>query len=106
MSRKNRFRAMLAALNAVMFTCHDMTALISQSQDANLSGLTRWRMKLHFVLCVWCRRYQRQLRFLRRALLVLPENELGLSDQRLPMDAKARLKEALKNDQEKYRQPE
>jgi hypothetical protein len=80
--------------------------MISQSQDATLPRVTRWRMKLHFMLCVWCRRYQRQLGFLRRALLVLPENELGLSDQKLPMDAKERLKEALKNDRDKYRQAE
>jgi hypothetical protein len=106
MPRKNRFRTMLAALNAVLFTCHDMTALISQSQDASLSRPTRWRMKLHFMLCVWCRRYQRQLRFLRRALLVLPENELGLSDQKLPTDAMERLKEALKDDRQTNRQSE
>src|SRR5262245_18349601 len=97
MPRRSPFRALLATLNArLMFTCHDMTGLNSKGQDATLPRATRWRMKLHFVLCVWCRRYRRQLRFLRNALLVLPERNLDLIDHKLSPEAKARLNEILK----------
>jgi hypothetical protein len=79
-----------------MFTCHDMTGLISQAQDTTLPRGTRWKMKLHFTLCVWCRRYRKQLRVLRRTLLVLTAKEPDLLNEKLPADAKERLKEALK----------
>ena len=76
-----------------MFTCHDMTRLISQAQDGVLPRTTRWRMKLHFFLCVWCRRYRRQLGLLRRAFTRLPE--LDAPEEKLPPNVKARLKEKL-----------
>ena len=94
MPRKNRLRARLDEWNAcAIFTCHDMTRLISQEQDGEHSRATRWRMKLHFFLCVWCRRYRRQLGLLRRAFTRLPE--LDAPEEKLPPEAKARLKEKL-----------
>jgi hypothetical protein len=73
-----------------------MTGLISQSQDATLPRRTRWKMKLHFMLCLWCRRYRKQLHFLRRSLLVMAAKEPDSLSQTLPADAKERLQEALK----------
>jgi predicted anti-sigma-YlaC factor YlaD len=96
MSRKTSIRAVLDDWNArAMFTCHDMTRLISQAQDGDLPAATRWRMKLHFLLCVWCRRYRRQLGLLRRAFTRLPEREPEAPEEGLPADAKARLKRKL-----------
>jgi hypothetical protein len=96
MPRKNRLRALLDEWNArAMFTCHDMTRLISQAQDGRLPWTSRWRMKLHFLLCKWCRRYRRQLGLLRRALTRLPERDLDGPMEELSSEAKARLKRRL-----------
>jgi predicted anti-sigma-YlaC factor YlaD len=102
MPRKNRLRAALDEWNAsAMFTCHDMTRLISQDQDGDLPWTTRWRMNLHFLLCTWCRRYRRQLALLRRAFGRLPENESAQPNETLPADAKARLKQKLRTENAK-----
>ena len=98
MPRKNRLRALLDEWNArAMLTCHDMTRLISQAQDGVLPRTTCWRMKLHFFLCQWCRRYRRQLGLLRRACTRLPEIEPTAPEPKLPPEAKARLKEKLQD---------
>ena len=96
MPRNNRLRTLLDEWNArAMFTCHDMTRLISQAQDGGLPGTVRWRMKLHFLLCKWCRRYRRQLGLLRRAFTRLPEREPNGRDEALSTEAKERLKRKL-----------
>ena len=98
MPRKSRIRALLDEWNArAMFTCHDMTRLISQAHEGSLPWTKRWRMRLHFLLCVWCRRYRRQLGLLRRALTRLPTAEPTGDDERLSPAAKERLKRKLQD---------
>ena len=75
--------------------CHDMTRLISRSQDAALPIGTRIKMRLHFWICAWCVRYRVQVRFVRTALHVCPEPPLSLPAGKLSADAKQRLKQAL-----------
>ena len=83
-----------------MFTCHDMTRLISQAQDGGLPWTARWRMKLHFFLCRWCRRYRRQLGLLRHALTRLPEIGPDTPEEMLPPEAKTRMKQRLQDSRE------
>ncbi|MEO6739757.1 MAG: hypothetical protein ABIP20_05855, partial [Chthoniobacteraceae bacterium] len=54
-SAMNRFLAVLA------FSCHDMSRLSSQALDARLPWTTRFRMRIHYLICAWCRRYRAQL---------------------------------------------
>lgn len=71
--------------------CHDMTRLISQSLDAPLPLGTRFKMWLHYRICVWCERYRDQLGFIGKALRQC-DHEHG---PKLPGDAKERLKRKL-----------
>lgn len=79
-------------------TCKDITRLLSDSMDRNLSLRQRIDIKLHLIMCVWCERYKRQLLFLRDALrhsLAYIE-ETGVSPTpSLPPEARERIKRAL-----------
>lgn len=44
--------------------CVEMTRLISRSMDARLPIATRLRMRLHYLICVWCARYLKQIQFI------------------------------------------
>lgn len=48
-------------------TCKDVTQLASEAQEHGLSFRQRWGLRLHLWVCRSCRRFVRQLRFLRRA---------------------------------------
>ena len=77
--------------------CHDMTRLISRSQDADLPVGTRVKMRMHYWICAWCVRYRDQVRFVRKALHVCPEPQPSSLMGKLPADARQRLKQALNN---------
>ena len=47
--------------------CADMSRLASQSFEQCLPLRTRFKMRLHYVICVWCKRYLKHLKFLRVA---------------------------------------
>ncbi len=74
--------------------CHDMTRLISRSQDAVLPVGTRIKMRMHLWICAWCVRYGVQVRFVRTALRVCPEPPSSPAGK-LSEDAKQRLRQAL-----------
>ena len=97
MPRTNWFEKSIAALKApVMFSCHAMTRLISRAQDDMLPGFVRGKMRLHFLTCAGCRRYAEQLGFLRGALHRLSESAEGIPAQPLPLQARARMKQMLR----------
>ena len=76
-------------------TCHEMTRRISAQQDHALPWPMRLRMRLHYGICVWCERYREQLALLRKVSRAFPEAAAEHLPERLPEDAKARLKRAL-----------
>jgi hypothetical protein len=50
--------------------CQEVTRLVSESMDRRLTMRERIGVQLHLWVCAWCRRYDRQLQFLRRAFHV------------------------------------
>jgi hypothetical protein len=77
--------------------CHDMTRLISQSQDTTLPPGTRMKMRLHYWVCEWCTRYRNQVRFMRKALHVCDEPPPGSHSPTLSSGAKDRLRQSLRD---------
>ena len=75
--------------------CHDMTRLISRSQDAGLPVGTRIRMRMHYWICAWCVRYHDQVGFVRTALRVCPEPPPSSHVGKLSADAKQPLRQTL-----------
>ena len=52
----------------MMLSCKEVTHLVSQGLDRRLSPGERLRMRLHFLICRGCTRFQRQMEFLRLAV--------------------------------------
>lgn len=53
--------------------CAEMSRLASRSFEQPTSRQVRFRMRLHYLICVWCERYAKQLKFLHRLAPRFPE---------------------------------
>jgi hypothetical protein len=73
-------------------TCAEMSRLTSRSLEQPLTLRMRLKMRLHFVICAWCRRYFEQIHFLHQSApkLNLPSEESP--GRGLPLEAKERIK--------------
>lgn len=79
-----------------MLTCKDASGLVSEAQDRPLGVRERWSLRLHLWMCANCRRYERQIRFLRKALRAWAlDSEMGLPGPELPASARDRIGKAL-----------
>ena len=75
-------------------TCKEVRRLQSDALDQPLIRAQRIGVWLHLRLCVWCLRYGRQLKFLRRAAQCCdPEH---FSSPPLPPAARERIKQRLR----------
>ena len=52
----------------MMLDCKQTSELLSQGQDRPLTAGEALRLRLHLLLCRGCRRFSRQLDFMRAAL--------------------------------------
>jgi len=48
-------------------SCAEMSRLTSRALEQPLTIKMRLKMRLHFVICAWCRRYFEQINFLHEA---------------------------------------
>ncbi len=46
--------------------CQEMVPLMSESLERRLGVLEHLKLKLHLLVCTWCARYLKQIKFLRR----------------------------------------
>jgi predicted anti-sigma-YlaC factor YlaD len=76
-----------------MLTCKDASHLLSERLERKLSRRERWSLRLHLWICANCRRFERHLALLRRALRQLGEADAAGGD--LPVDARNRIRHAL-----------
>lgn len=84
-----------------MLTCKEVTHLISESLDRELPFRNRLGARMHLAMCKLCRRYRRQLLFLRNACRDYGpglENEEIPPLVKLPIEARERIKEAINSD--------
>lgn len=56
-----------------LLSCRESSRLISQGLDRDLAFGERVALRVHFAICLGCRRASRQMAFLRRAVRMLPE---------------------------------
>ncbi|MEO6393460.1 MAG: hypothetical protein ABIP75_16545 [Pyrinomonadaceae bacterium] len=73
-------------------TCQQMAPVMSDSMERRL-GLAGWmQLRLHLLVCTWCRRYFHQIRMLRRLARVKRD---PLTSRGLSVDARNRITAAL-----------
>jgi hypothetical protein len=79
-----------------MMTCKDASRLISEGQERPLKLKERWSLGFHLWLCDNCRRFKRQLGFLRHALHLLGRHvEIASHGPNLSPEAKGRIRRVL-----------
>ena len=84
---------------AVIPTCREASRLQSIALDQPLSLPKRFGLRLHLLVCKWCRRYGKQIRFLGHAAHEHPENLAEATPRTLSPEARERLKRSLSDEQ-------
>ena len=51
-----------------LVSCRDVSHLVSQMQDRDLSTFERWRLGWHLGVCKACMAFEKQMRFMREAM--------------------------------------
>jgi len=64
--------------------------------DKELSLIMRLKLRIHYLMCSFCERYMKQLKYIRQVSREFPEKIGDVSDASLPADAKERMKAALR----------
>jgi len=76
--------------------CREVVRILSQSMDSKLSLTMRIKLRLHYLICAWCQRYEKQLHELRKIASSVPDHVDEFSQDTLSSTAKERMKEALR----------
>ena len=79
-----------------MWSCKEISALTSKSNDSRLKAWERLAVRVHLLYCRGCRRFRDQIQFLRRAARY-PDAPLA-GDAHLPEMARTRIRAALQRD--------
>ena len=92
----NMLKNLIKGMAALSPNCKQASRLQSESLDRKLPILQRIGLQLHLMLCKWCRRYGKQIRFLRQAAHQHSDDLEEPTDQRLPDAARERIKQRLR----------
>jgi hypothetical protein len=87
-----------SALNSLSPTCRDASRLQSEALDHPLPPVRRLGLWLHLLICKWCRRYGRQVRFLQHAAHEHPDELAEACPQKLSGEARARILKQLQKE--------
>ncbi len=83
-----------------MLRCREISRLVSESMDWDLSLRRRLEVRMHLMMCRLCSGFARQVRLLRRAARENPERlgpDENSPEAKLPDRARQRIKTALEN---------
>lgn len=79
-------------------SCDHVSELSSKRLDGNLSARGRIRRRVHLSVCAFCRRYARQLRFIRNQTRQLGNDFEEKAPEKLTAESKARMTGALEKE--------
>ena len=77
-------------------TCPEVVRILSLGMEKRLSLMMRMKLRIHYFMCSFCERYMKQLKYIRQVSREFPERIGEVSDEKLPAEAKARMKEVLR----------
>lgn len=75
--------------------CPEVTRLLSRSMEEPLPWRTRFLIRLHYLICAWCQRYGKQLKFMRALAREYEHHCMETCTDRLSDAARDRLKRVL-----------
>ena len=96
MSFLKRLKAALATRARTLSpSCREAVRLQSLALDGRLTLGQRFGLRMHLLLCKWCRRYGRQLRFLRESVRTESDAFIQAPPRGLSSDTRERIKRSL-----------
>ena len=79
-----------------MLSCKETSRLVSDSQERKLGLWERLNLRMHVWMCVNCRRFERQMQIMRKAMHLLGRRaESDMDDIELSVEARDRIRKAL-----------
>ena len=78
-------------------TCPEVIRILSLGMHKELPLLTRMKLRIHFLMCSFCQRYMKQLKYMRQVAREFPDKIGEVSHAKLPFEVKQRLKESLRS---------
>ena len=90
----NKLKTLVGGLGELSPSCRRAVRLQSEALDHPLTFRERLGLRFHLLICKWCRRYGKQIAFLRTAARH-EEPDLDSVPQRLPPEARERIKQRL-----------
>jgi hypothetical protein len=91
----NSLKALIGTLGVLFPSCRESARLQSDALDRQLPFFRRLGLSLHLLVCKCCRRYGRQIAFLRVAGHKCAQGEDHMPSPTLPPEARERIKRAL-----------
>jgi hypothetical protein len=88
--------ALRTGLRTLMPVCRQVSRMQSDGLDQSLSPAKRIGVRLHLLICKWCRRYGEQIRFLSKAARNHPDELAAAVPQKLSDEARERIKGRLR----------
>jgi len=96
----NMLKPLARVMAALSPSCRQASRLQSEALDHKLPILQRIGLRIHLFLCKWCRRYEKQIRFLRDAAHEHPNELVEPAHQNLPDAAREQMKQRLRAEEE------
>jgi hypothetical protein len=97
LARRNRFQtALVKFIGKRTPKCREVVRILSQSMDSKLPLSMRIKLRMHYLICAWCRRYEKHLHELRKFSSSVPDHAEAFSEDALSPTAKERMKQALR----------
>ena len=93
----NIAKALFRGLADLSPGCRTATRLQSEALDHRLPFRQRFGLRVHLLLCKWCRRYGKQITFLRDAAHEHPDEMAEPVPQKLSDEARERIKRRLQS---------
>ena len=88
----NLLKPLAKAMSDLSPRCREVARLQSDALDHRLPWRKRVGLRIHLLLCKWCRRYGKQIAFLRSVARRSKEEDSCLPRQGLPSEARERIK--------------
>lgn len=90
-------KALARGIGDLSPSCKQSVRLQSLALDARLKFHQRFGLRIHLMLCKWCRRYGKQIRFLRTATREHAGDDQALPRRTLSAEARERIKQRLQS---------
>lgn len=91
------FRRVAPWIARLASPCPEIARLASEACERRLTWRERWKMRAHYLICDWCRRYTAQIRLLHQMAPMLPDKAPQFRQRTMPAETRQRLKDRLRS---------